>query len=158
MKTLISKASIALALLAAIPAVVSAHAFVDRADPKVGSEGPAPAQVHIWFTQQPEVAFSKIQVFDASGREVDKNDTHADASDRKELIVSTPALDISNLWRAAALPVGLSLMLLVALLLTVLGHPALALILFVALLGLLLLVFLIAHMSVFKQVKNSSLH
>jgi tripartite ATP-independent transporter DctM subunit len=30
--------------------------------------------------------------------------------------VSTPALDISNLWRAAALPVGLGLMLLVALL------------------------------------------
>jgi tripartite ATP-independent transporter DctM subunit len=33
-----------------------------------------------------------------------------------EAIVSTPALDISNLWRAAALPVGLGLMLLVALL------------------------------------------
>src|ERR1700744_2157010 len=48
--------------------------------------------------------------------------------------------------------------LLIALLLIVLGHRTLALILFVALLGLLLLVFLIAHMSVFKQVKNSSLH
>jgi tripartite ATP-independent transporter DctM subunit len=33
-----------------------------------------------------------------------------------EAIVSTPALDISSLWRAAALPVGLGLMLLVALL------------------------------------------
>jgi tripartite ATP-independent transporter DctM subunit len=33
-----------------------------------------------------------------------------------ESFVSTPALDISNLWRAAALPVGLGLMLLVALL------------------------------------------
>jgi tripartite ATP-independent transporter DctM subunit len=33
-----------------------------------------------------------------------------------EALVSTPALDISNLWRAAALPVGLGLMLLVALL------------------------------------------
>ena len=33
-----------------------------------------------------------------------------------EQFVSTPALDISNLWRAAALPVGLGLMLLVALL------------------------------------------
>jgi tripartite ATP-independent transporter DctM subunit len=31
-----------------------------------------------------------------------------------EALVSTPALDISNLWRAAALPVGLGLMLLVA--------------------------------------------
>ena len=33
-----------------------------------------------------------------------------------EAVVSTPALDISNLWRAAALPVGLGLMLLVAVL------------------------------------------
>jgi tripartite ATP-independent transporter DctM subunit len=33
-----------------------------------------------------------------------------------EAFVSTPALDISNLWRAAALPVGLGLMLVVALL------------------------------------------
>jgi tripartite ATP-independent transporter DctM subunit len=33
-----------------------------------------------------------------------------------EAFVSTPALDISNLWRAAALPVGLSLMLLIAIL------------------------------------------
>src|SRR6201981_1090650 len=33
-----------------------------------------------------------------------------------EAFVSTPALDISSLWRAAALPVGLGLMLLVALL------------------------------------------
>jgi tripartite ATP-independent transporter DctM subunit len=33
-----------------------------------------------------------------------------------ESFVSTPALDISNLWRAAALPVGLGLMLVVALL------------------------------------------
>ena len=32
-----------------------------------------------------------------------------------EAFVSTPALDISNLWRAAALPVGLGLMLLIAL-------------------------------------------
>jgi tripartite ATP-independent transporter DctM subunit len=31
-----------------------------------------------------------------------------------EMLVSTPALDISNIWRAAALPVGLGLMLLVA--------------------------------------------
>jgi tripartite ATP-independent transporter DctM subunit len=33
-----------------------------------------------------------------------------------EAVVSTPALDISNLWRASALPTGLGLMLLVALL------------------------------------------
>jgi len=81
-----------LGLLVALPAIASAHAFVDHAEPKVGSEGPAPTEVRIWFTQQPEAAFSRIQVFDASGMEVDKNDTHADTDDKKQLIVSLPPL------------------------------------------------------------------
>lgn len=84
--------ALVLGLIVALPVIASAHAFPDHAEPKVGSEGPAPAEVRIWFTQQPEVAFSKIQVFDAGGRQVDKNDTHADASDKKLLIVSVPPL------------------------------------------------------------------
>jgi tripartite ATP-independent transporter DctM subunit len=42
------------------------------------------------------------------------NPAYEFASD--EAVVSTPALDISNLWRAAALPIGLGLMLVIALL------------------------------------------
>jgi copper resistance protein C len=88
MKTFFYRASLWVGLLLALPAIASAHAFVDHAEPKVGSEGPPPTEVRIWFTQQPEAAFSRIQVFDASGAEVDKNDTHADAGDKKMLIVS----------------------------------------------------------------------
>lgn len=93
MKTFIThRAALILGLLLALPAIASAHAFVDHAEPKVGSEGPAPTEIKIWFTQQPEAAFSKIQVFDAGGAQVDKDDTHADADDKKLLIVSLPAL------------------------------------------------------------------
>ena len=39
-----------------------------------------------------------------------------------EIFVTTPALDISNVWRAAALPVGLGLMILFAVLRLVVGR------------------------------------
>jgi hypothetical protein len=70
-----------------------AHAFLDRAEPRVGSVVPAaPKEVKIWFTQEPEHAFSSIQVFDANDKEIDKADTHTDANDNKVLIVSLPEL------------------------------------------------------------------
>jgi methionine-rich copper-binding protein CopC len=52
-----------------------AHAFLDHADPRVGSTVPAPPQVKLWMTEELEAAFSRVQVFDAAGREVDKRDT-----------------------------------------------------------------------------------
>jgi copper resistance protein C len=53
-----------------------AHAFLDHADPKVGStiHGP-PSQVTVWMTEDLEPAFSRLQVFDAKGVEVDKKNT-----------------------------------------------------------------------------------
>jgi len=58
-----------------------AHAFLDHAEPAVGSKvhGP-PAHVKIWFTEKLEPALSKIQVFDSSGLEVDKRDVKIDQS------------------------------------------------------------------------------
>jgi methionine-rich copper-binding protein CopC len=48
-----------------------AHAFVDHAEPAVGSQiHGTPTQVKIWFTEKLEPALSKIQVFDTSGLEV----------------------------------------------------------------------------------------
>ena len=69
--------------------LASAHAMVERSEPRVGSEvGKAPPQVRIWFSEEVEPAFSKIQVFAADGKEVDKKDTHVDAKEKKLLIVS----------------------------------------------------------------------
>lgn len=70
-----------IALLAAAPAAVHAHAFPLRADPRVGSTvAAAPAKVTIWFDSEIETAFSKIEVYDAAERRVDKNEPRVDAS------------------------------------------------------------------------------
>ena len=52
----------------------------------------SPSEVRIRFTENIEPAFSSIQVFDASGKEVDKRDVHLDRSDRALLHVSLPRL------------------------------------------------------------------
>jgi methionine-rich copper-binding protein CopC len=71
-----------LALLFAAPAFP--HAFPLRADPRVGSTvADAPAKVTIWFDGEIEAAFSKIEVYDAENRRVDKNDARVDTTRTK---------------------------------------------------------------------------
>ncbi len=49
-----------------------AHAFLDHANPRVGSTVPAaPSEVTLSFTQNLEAAFSSVQVTDANGARVD---------------------------------------------------------------------------------------
>jgi copper resistance protein C len=83
-----------------------AHAFVDHAEPAVGSQiHGAPARVEIWFTEKLEPALSKIQVFDASGQEVDKRDVKIDQSNPALLTVSLPELKPGKykvLWHAVS--------------------------------------------------------
>lgn len=70
-----------------------AHAFLDHADPAVGSTVAAsPPEVSAWFTEEVEPAFSKIEVTDAGGNRVDKGDTHVDPSDATLLHVSLKPL------------------------------------------------------------------
>ena len=83
-----------------------AHAFVDHTEPAVGSEiHNPPAQVKIWFTEKLEPALSKIQVFDISGREIDKRDMKIDQSNGALLMVSLPELKPGTYkvrWRAVS--------------------------------------------------------
>ena len=81
-------------LLVLLPAArVSAHAFLEHSDPPVGGKvHSAPATVRIWFTEAIEPAFSSIQILDATGKQVDKKDTHRDPSNRSLLEVSLPRL------------------------------------------------------------------
>jgi copper resistance protein C len=68
---------------------LEAHAFLKDAAPAVGSTvQTSPNEVRIRFTENIEPAFSKIQVFNASGNEVDKRDVHLDPSDHALLHVS----------------------------------------------------------------------
>jgi copper resistance protein C len=80
-----------------------AHAFVDHAEPAVGSQiHSAPTQVKIWFTEKLEHALSQIQVFDISGQEIDKRDVKIDQSNAVLLTASLPALKLGKykvVWR-----------------------------------------------------------
>jgi copper resistance protein C len=85
---------------------LEAHAFLKRAEPTVGSTAQTPPnEVTIWFTENIEPAFSTIQVFDASGKEVDKRDVHLDRSNHALLHVSLPLLGAGTykvVWRVVS--------------------------------------------------------
>lgn len=80
-----------------------AHAFLERADPRVGSTvHTPPAQVRLWFTEQLEPAFSSVQVVNESGQRVDKGDSQVDPSAPKQLRISLTSLSPGTykvIWR-----------------------------------------------------------
>ncbi len=87
------KRIILLLIFVAGSARLEAHAFLQRAEPAVGSTvQTSPGEVRIRFTENIEPAFSNIQVFDPSGKEVDKHDVGLDRSDHALLHVSLPRL------------------------------------------------------------------
>ena len=85
---------------------LEAHAFLKDADPGVGSTIlTLPGEVRIRFTENIEPTVSSIQVFDASGKEVDKRDLHLDRSDHALLHVSLPSLGAGTykvVWRVVS--------------------------------------------------------
>jgi methionine-rich copper-binding protein CopC len=59
-------------LLLPVTEKASAHALLDRAEPRVGNTvATAPRQVTLWFTQRLEAAFSSMTVTDSTGQRVD---------------------------------------------------------------------------------------
>jgi copper transport protein len=81
-------------MLRAVPAV--AHANLVRSDPAAGAVlTTAPAQVQLWFSEQPDPHFSDVQVINANGRRVDHADMRPAPSDPLSLIagVSSPLPD-----------------------------------------------------------------
>lgn len=83
-----------------------AHAFIDCAEPAVGSKlSSSPGVVKIWFTERLEPALSKIQVFDSRGSEVDKRDTKVDPANGQLLIVSLHVIKTGKyrvVWRVVS--------------------------------------------------------
>jgi methionine-rich copper-binding protein CopC len=79
-----------------------AHAFLDHANPRVGSTVAAPAQVELWMTEDLEPDFTKVQVFDSQGHEIDRKDAKINGS---TMIVSLPKLGPGTYlvkWKAVA--------------------------------------------------------
>jgi copper resistance protein C len=93
-------------LCLALATTVEAHAFLDRANPAVGSKvRGSPGEVRLWFTEKLEVTFSKLQVFNEAGQEVDSHNQHLDSRDTAVLVVSVPALKpgvYKVVWRAVS--------------------------------------------------------
>ncbi len=82
-----------LAQLLVAPAVVRAHAFLDHANPEVGSTvSAAPTVVHVWFTQELEPAFSWVQVTDKSGQSVADGSSAVDPNNKQEMDVKLKPL------------------------------------------------------------------
>jgi copper resistance protein C len=58
-----------------------AHAFLDHAEPRVGSKvAAAPTEVVLFFSQNLEAAFSSVEVSDANGARVDQGKPKVSAS------------------------------------------------------------------------------
>jgi copper resistance protein C len=97
--------SISLIVLAGLGRL-EAHAFLKHAEPGVGGTvQTSPNEVRIWFTENIEPAFSTVQVFNASGKEVDKRDVHLDRFNHALLHVSLPPLGAGNykvVWRVVS--------------------------------------------------------
>jgi methionine-rich copper-binding protein CopC len=62
-------------------ATAEAHAFLDHAEPRVGSTVPtAPRELSLSFTQKLEPAFSSVEVSDGNGARVDLGKPSVSAS------------------------------------------------------------------------------
>ncbi len=84
---------IALGLFLAGNSLARAHAFLDHADPRVGSTVKiSPVVVKLWFTEELEPAFSKVRIFDATQQEVDRQDVKVDPAHPTLMSVSVPKL------------------------------------------------------------------
>ncbi|MGB6518882.1 MAG: copper resistance protein CopC [Candidatus Cybelea sp.] len=83
-----------LAELLIAPAAVRAHAFLDHSDPAVGSTVPtSPPEMHLWFTQELEPAFSWVTVSDKSGASVNDGAAAVDPSDKQEMDIKLKPLE-----------------------------------------------------------------
>jgi methionine-rich copper-binding protein CopC len=90
MRKLAAIALLPLLLFAAAPA--QAHAFLDRAEPRVGSSvSSPPRQVSLWFTANIEPAFSGAEVRDSTGARVDQG-ARVDPANRRLMRVSLKPL------------------------------------------------------------------
>jgi len=85
---------------------VHAHAFLDHAEPRVGSTVPAaPSEVRLWFSENLEPAFSTLKVVNASGQQVDEGDARVDPAKPNQLAISLKPLqpgDYTVRWRVVS--------------------------------------------------------
>jgi len=104
--SLLPLALIPIVLLGGV-SVASAHAFLQKAEPAVGSEvSDRPRQVKIWFTEKLEGPLCRIQVFTTVNQEIDQHDCRLDPQNPALLEVSLPpnlpAGTYQVIWKAVS--------------------------------------------------------
>jgi copper resistance protein C len=100
MKTTLSLITALFVLAAGLP--VRAHAFLDHAQPRVGSTVAAPDHLELWMTEDLEPAFTTVQVFDSQGQQIDRKDAKISGA---TMILSLPKLAPGTYlvkWKAVA--------------------------------------------------------
>jgi copper resistance protein C len=92
---------VSLWLAAAATSAARAHAFLDHANPLVGSTmRAAPREVSLWFTQNLEPAFSTVEVTDANGARVDQGKAEVSANTMRVGLKALPPGSYRVRWRA----------------------------------------------------------
>ncbi|HEX6828554.1 MAG TPA: copper resistance CopC family protein [Burkholderiales bacterium] len=103
---------LALALAMSVASAAYAHAFLDHAEPAVGSTVPAPpTEVRLWFTQELEPAFSTVRVLNERGQRVDREDNGVDRKDPTQLRVRVSPLGpglYKVVWRVVSIDTHVS--------------------------------------------------
>ena len=96
---------LALAMLSLAPRAL-AHAFLERAQPPVGSEVTTPPQqIVLTFTEGVEPLFSTVELRDPNGAVVPTGQPRTSRDDNRRLIVDLPALahgEYSVVWHVTS--------------------------------------------------------
>lgn len=72
---------------------VAAHTRLERSVPAADSTVVvSPPRLMLWFSERLEPAFSKVQVLNPDGKQVDKDDAQVDPDDGRKIGVSLPEL------------------------------------------------------------------
>src|SRR6185437_13671545 len=81
----------ALVYIGLAPATAFAHANLDRAEPAAGSQlDQPPAQLQLVFSEAVDGSFSRVQLLNSKGDQVDRGDSHVSPSDSLSMVVSLP--------------------------------------------------------------------
>jgi methionine-rich copper-binding protein CopC len=92
MKTIV-RMLIALSLGLLAPSGAWAHAALQRAEPRIGSEvSPAPQKVQLWFSEALEPALCKVEVKTAAGQSVNAGESRVANDDRRRIDAAVESL------------------------------------------------------------------
>jgi copper resistance protein C len=100
------RAMLCIAVAMTLPAAALAHAFLERADPPVGSQvSTPPQQLVLTFSEAVEPLFTTVRIRGPSGADVAIGKPHAEPGNGRKLVVQLPALvpgKYSVTWHATS--------------------------------------------------------